>query len=211
MIRIGLQFTNASRKTLNRAVASAKRATRKNGWSMINLLAIRTASSARKTAAVSKRGRPLMRWSAAEQRTTGAMYGVKVDSKAFRDRLATSGARFTGDWVLFNNIAFYETYLKHIRLRGLAKACWSSILRRMNVTQGTQVDSPALWRPARWVTWVRFQKTGNMFIEFSNRLKYQGLIQPSILRDAMSSAERSIIHQEAKRAKRETERAWRTA
>jgi hypothetical protein len=178
---------------------------------MINLLAIRTASSARKTAAVSKRNRPLMRWSRDEQRTIGALYGVKIDSAPFRDKLASKGTRFSGDWAVFNNIAFYQTFLKEIRLRGLAKACWSAILRKMNVTQGTAVDSPALWRTARGVTWVRFQKTGRMFIEFVNRLKYQGVIQPSILRDAMSSAARSIIHQEMNRAKRETERAWRTA
>ena len=216
-MRIGLQVTSESSRQMTRAFNSVKRSTYVGAWNMINRMAMFTAGSASKAARIAPKKRELAIFSgAARQRSGGYRYGVKATRRFVSKHAMRGGDDMRGEWIMTNDKAKAEAW-REIRFRGLAKASWASIMMKMGLkgerlSAGIRSLDSRVWPVARGVTWVSFGKAAKpMFIMFKSVLKYMAKIQPTILTDAMASAERRMAGAEANMIAKQQERAWRRA
>ena len=216
-MKIGLQVTSESSRQMHRAFNSVKKSTYQGAWNMINRMAMFTAGSASKAAKISARKRELATFAGtARQRSGGYRYGVKAYGIFAAKHGGADGMAMQGQWVMTNDKAKAEA-LREIRFRGLAKASWASIMMKMGL-KGMQLSAGIrglegrVWPVARGTTWVSFGKAARpMFIMFKNSLRYMAKIQPTILVDAMASAERRMAGAEANIVAKQQKRAWRRA
>ena len=196
---------------IRRACRAVRRVTEKQAVYMVNRMAIYTARSAMAAAKVSEKRREVVEAKTAQER---AMFGgYRWAVKTFRKPTAYAmnrrgGGMLQGDW-WYTNVKSVMEDMREIKLRGLARAMWGTIMQKLNV-KGVAIPA-AVQQVAKRFTWVTFQRSKPYRITFRNRSKYQGLIQPTILEDAMEKAKRAIAAIEAKRAARAQAAAWRSA
>jgi hypothetical protein len=198
-----VKWDPGSMNRLHMKFVGVKMATHRTGWNALNRLAVFTAFSAEKAANIGKARRPLFTArNRAEQRAIGGnRYGVQFLG------VKSSGA-VDGGWRYTNDKAKAEGW-RVVRYRGLARASWSSIKAKLGAKPSA--FSAHVWRVARGVTWVSFKRSRPMQITFRNRLKYMGLIQPTILREALAKARQRFAYVEAMRIEKAQQNAWRYA
>jgi hypothetical protein len=214
-MNVDIHFTDASKAGMNRAFSNLKRATYSGAWNMINRVAMFTAGSASRAARISVRKREMVTAkNSMELRQLGGKYAVKC-YRELRVSRKTDDTTRKITWATTNDPQQAEL-LRAIRFRGLAKASWGSIMQKMGLAGGKMSASirglaANVWPVARGVTWVKFQKTSPMSIEFVNRLRYMAKIQPSILSDAITTAQARMMGSEKATMEKAQKAAWNKA
>jgi hypothetical protein len=214
-MNVNVHFTDASKRQMNSSFSNLKRATYSGAWNMINRLAMFTAGSASRAARISVRKREMVTAkNSMELRQLGGKYAVKC-YRELRVSRKTDETTRNITWATTNDKDRAEL-LRVIRFRGLAKASWGSIMQKMGLAGGKMSASirglaANVWPVARGVTWVKFQKTSPMSIEFVNRLRYMEKIQPSILSDAITTAQARMMGSEKATMEKAQRAAWNKA
>ena len=212
-MKVDIHFTDASKAQMNRAFSNLKRATYSGAWNMINRLAMYTAGSASRAARISVRKREMVTAKGKmELRQLGGKYAVKC-YRELRTSRKTEDTTRKITWATTNSKEQAEL-LRVIRFRGLAKASWGSIMQKMGLAAGGMSAAirglaANVWPVARGVTWVRFDKP--LSIEFVNRLRYMAKIQPTILSDAITTAQTRMMGSERAKMDKVQTAAWNKA
>jgi len=214
-VKLNIHFTDASKAKMSRSFSSLRKATYSGAWNMINRMAMYTAGSASKAARISQKKREMV---TAKNRIEARQLGGKYAVKSYRELRASRKSEATTKevhWYTTDDKAKAEL-LRVIRFRGLAKASWGSIMQKMGLAAGGMSAAirglaANVWPVARGVTWVKFSKQNPMYIMFTNRLRYMAKIQPTILTDAITTAQSRMMGSERAKMDKVQTAAWNKA
>jgi hypothetical protein len=179
---------------------------------MVNQMAIYTARSARTAAKIAEKKREVIEARGERERALfgGFQWAIRVFGRPTRYAANRRGGGEVRDGFWYTNNRTVMEDLRVIKNRGLAKAMWATIMLKLNVKR--RVHIPAAVRDiARRFTWVNFRRTRPYTIWFTNRSKYQEIIQPNILNQSIEKAKTAILMIDGKQAARRMIAAWRGA